>query len=152
MGVYKTLRNNLLAVIQGIDGFQEVKKRPTLKFTGYPAAFIVPSGNDGEFQSTNDNQRIYTLKVWVFSEYDQTTADASYDEIMDRTDDVLEAIDKQENPELSSRSMANNLPSYATLIAVMAAPGQLVPDEHEKLLASEITVRCKITVDITQIS
>lgn len=152
MGTFRTLRDNLQSIISDIDGFQEVKKRPTLKFNGFPAAFIVPSGNESDFLTTNENQRIYVLKVWIFQEYDQTTADTAYDELMDRVEDVLNAVDLQENPEVSTRTMATGLGSGVTLVAVMATPGQMVPDEEVKLLAAEITVRCKVTIDLTIIT
>jgi hypothetical protein len=151
MGIYRTLRDNLKTIIEGTGSFSEVTKRPTLKFSGFPAAFIVPSGNENDFQSTNENQRIYAVKVWIFQEYDQTSANTAYEELMDRVDDVIDAIDRQEDPDQASRSMADNLPSKATLMAVMAAPGQFVPDEEEKLLAAQITVKCKVLIDLTQL-
>lgn len=151
MTTFKTLRNNLKELIESLDGIQEVHKRPTFKFKGFPAAFVVPSGNEADFLTTNENQRIYVLKVWLFTEYDQTTADIAYDELMDQAENILNKIDEQENPE-STRTMANNLEDPFTLVAVMATPGQMVPDEEEKLLAAELTVRCKITVDLTQLT
>lgn len=152
MGIYKIFRDNIIEIVEGIDGFQEVKGRPTLQFKGFPAAFVVPSGNENEFNSSNENQRIYALKVWVFTEYDVESADTAYSELMDRMDDVIDAMDKQEDPDEASQSMANNLPSKATLMAVMASPGQIVPDEDEKLLAGMVTVKCKVLIDLTQLT
>jgi len=151
MGTFRTLRDNLKSLIEEIDGMQEVHQRPTFNFNGYPAAFVVPSGNEADFLTTNENQRIYVLKAWLFAEYDQTTANEAYNELMDRTEDILNKVDEQENPE-GAREMANNLEDPYTLVAVMATPGVMVPDEEEKMLAAEVTVRCKVTVDLTQLT
>lgn len=148
-GTYLTLEKNLHAVVDGISRLQEVHRRPTFQFNGFPAAFVAPSNNENQFLTSNDNQRIYAFVVWIFVEYDQTNPQTAFDEIMECSQEVIDAVDKQENPENASRSMADNLGAGTTLLAVMAAPGQVVPDIEEKMIGAMVTVRCKVTVDLT---
>lgn len=149
MGIYRILRNNIRTLMDSITSIQVKYNRPTFKFTGYPAAFIVPVSSPNEFKTTNENERIYTFRIWAFVEYDQTVADTAYNDLMDVMDDIINKIDHEENPEDASRTMATSMPSGYTLLAVMAAPGEIVPDDEMKLLAGEVTVRCKVLVDLT---
>lgn len=148
-GTLRQLKQNLFDLVSDIDRFQDKHASPTFEFNGFPAFFIVPSGNEADFLTTNDNQRIYAFKVWLFAEYDQTNKENAYNELMECTEDVLNKIDQQESPDSASRSMADDLGAGVTLLAVLATPGRFALDEETKLLATEITVRCKTTVDLT---
>ncbi len=153
MGIYRTLRDNIRTLMDSLTGtgksFQVTYNRPTFQFNGFPAAFIVPVSNENEFKTTNENERVYSFRIWSFVEYDQTVADTAYNSLMDVLDEVINKIDHEENPENASRTMGTNIPAGYTLLAVMAAPGDIVPDEETKLLAGEVIVRCKVLVDIT---
>lgn len=149
MGIYRTLRNNIRTLLDSITSIQVKYNSPTMQFDGFPASFIVPVSSPNEFQSTHENERIYTFRIWSFVEYDVESAEAAYNNLMDVMDDVINKIDHEEDPEDATRTMANNIGSGYTLIAVMAAPGEIVPDLETKLLAGEVTVRCKVLVDLT---
>lgn len=149
MGTFERIYRNLYDLLKTIDSFQDKHIAPTFKFNGFPAFFIAPSGNEADFLTTNDNQRIYAFKVWVFTEYDETAPDSSYLTLAGCVDDVINKCDQQESPEAQSRQMANELGDGITLLAVMASPSRFALDEEEKLLGSEITVRAKVSVDLT---
>ena len=152
MGISRTLHTNLRTILNAIASLQVVYNRPSMEFTGFPAAFMVPVSNDNQFQSTNENERMYSFRVWAFVEYDTVSADTAYNTLMDVIDDIVNAIDKEEDPQQNTRIMGTALPSGYTLMAVMPALGQIIPDEEVKLLAAEITVRCKVLVDLTLLS
>lgn len=147
--MFKQLRDNIKTILDQVTSLQVVYSHPTFDFEGYPAAFIVPVSTPSEVKTTNENERIYTFRIWTFVEYDQTQVNTAYDQIMDVIDDIIDSIDAQEDPELDTRPMANGITGAYTLIEVMATPGEFVPDEENKLLAAEVTVRCKVRVDLT---
>jgi len=149
---YKQLRDNIKTLLEELtSSFAEISSVPSMEFSGYPAAFIGVSGNENDFQSTQDNMRIYSYKIWIFNEYDQTAYATAYDALLDIAESVINKLDEQESPD-SAREMANSLDSKYTLAAVEAIPGRFASDEVEKLLAIEITVRCKVLVDLTQLT
>jgi len=152
MGMYRILRNNIKTLLDSLTSLQEVHDHPTFVFEGYPAAFIAPVSSPNEFKTTNENQRIYTFHAWVFVQYDVGTAEAAYNSLMDCMDDIINKIDHEEDPSDATRTMATNIPAGYTLLAVMAAPGEIVPDEENKILAGQVTVRCKTLVDLTLLS
>lgn len=153
MGIYRILRNNIRTLMDSITGtgktFQVMYNRPTFQFDGYPAAFVVPVSSPNDFRTTNENERTYTFRIWTFVEYDVTQPDQAYNALMDCMDEVINKMDNEENPQNSTRTMATNIPSGYTMLAVLAAPGEIVPDETAKLLAGEVTVSCKVLVDLT---
>jgi hypothetical protein len=149
---YKQLRDNIKTLLDELSSsFAVISSVPSMEFSGYPAAFVGVSGNENEFQSTQDNMRIYAYKIWVFTQYDQDTFATAYDLLLDLAESVINKLDEQESPD-SAREMADSLDAKYTLAAVEAIPGRFASDEVEKLLALEITVRCKVLVDLTQLT
>lgn len=149
MGTFERLYRNLYNLLKEVSSLQDKHIAPTYKFNGFPAAFLAPSGNESDFMTTNDNQRVYAFKIWVFTEYDETQKDTSYLTLVSCVDDIINKVDEQENPETQSRSMANEIGTGVTLLAVMATPSRFALDEEEKLLGAEVSVRCKVAVDLT---
>lgn len=134
-----------------LTSMQEVHTRPTFVFGGFPAAFVVPVGNDNEFSDTHLNKRVYTYKIFVFVEYDQAGANKAYDNLMDCCEEVLNMVDSQEDPDAAATTMQASLQTGVTLTQVKAALGAIVPDEDEKMMAAEITVRCEILLQLNLI-
>lgn len=148
-GTFEQLLVNLHSLLDGIDVMQEAHIAPKFTFNGYPACFVAPSGNENDYLTTHENQRVYAFRVWVFAEYDETTPAEAYKTLIQATDHILNEVDAQENPDIDSRSMATNLGDGVTLLAVLATPSQFVLDTEEKMLAAEVIVRCKVTIDLT---
>jgi hypothetical protein len=153
MGIMRTLRDNLKTILDGVSDFEEVSDEPKLNFDGYPACFIAPSGEQADFLTNVENQRVYAFKVWVFAEYKTTPIGDAYNIAIDAVDAVTNAIDAQESPDISevARVIDNSIPSGYTLVGLEATPNRFASDEVDSLIAAEITVRCKVTVDLTVI-
>ena len=151
MGPARQLRDNIKTLLDTLTDFEEVSKEPKFSFKGYPACFIAPSGNDNDYLTTQDNVRIYAFKIWCFQEFEVTKIADAYNILLDAVDNVINKLDAEESPDLASRTIDNGISGAYTLANVFAVPGRFASDEVEKLLAVEITVRCKITVDLTQL-
>lgn len=157
MGPARQLRDNIKTLLDAVhdgsgnDIFEEISKEPKFSFKGYPACFIAPSGNENDYLTTQDNIRVYAYKVWCFQEFEVTKIADAYNILLDAVDNVINKIDREESPDLGSRTIDDGLTSPYTLANVEAVPGRFASDEVEKLLAVEITIRCKITVDLTQL-
>lgn len=147
---YKQLRDNLKTLLDSVSELQVVYPNPTFKPSGYPFAFIGRSGNDSDYETTNENMRVYAFKVWLITQFDQDSFAEADNLMYDVLDAVLNKVDEQESP-TSNRSMATNLAAQYTLVAVEALPSRSVSDEVEKLLATEVTVRCKVLIDLEQL-
>ena len=64
-------------------------------------------------------------------------------------DDVIDAFDQEYLKDSNSRTVGINLPSAYTYINVWASPSAWAEVEGQDLVMSEITVRIRISIDIT---
>lgn len=148
---FKQIRDNIATKLETISGIQNVYKNPQLQMDGYPGAFVAPSGNESDYDTTQENMRIYAFKIYVVQEYDQTDYEDAYNIILELVDTIIDQFDKEEAPS-ATRTLDDNLDSKYTLVAVEAVPGIFASDRTDKLLACEITIRCKTLVDLAQIA
>jgi len=151
MGARTTLINNLKTIIGEVDGIQEVSKYPQLNPNGYPYVLIAESEAPGDYESSQDHIRVYAFKVWIMNEYDQETFTGAIDLQRNLADSITDKIDEQESPN-SSRELGTGLASKYTLVGVKATNGRTINDAVEKVLATELLVRCMILVDLTALS
>lgn len=149
-GPKRTLRDNLVSLIESTTGIHEIKNRPTLEFSGWPSGFVVPAGNEADYMGNTENSRQYVFLVWIFNEIDTGTMEENWNDLMDIADEVMAKIDEQDSPE-SDRELATGLTAPYTLLAVRATPAEEVPDEKEKMIGTKIIVRCHVAVDIDQL-
>jgi len=152
---FKTLNTNLVALINAITAVElgQVVARPTFDFNSFPGVFVAESGNENEYDSTQDNLRTYAFNIWVFTKYEDSgaTIDEAYETLRETVDAIIDALDEQESPN-SDRSLADNLASNQTLTSVVAQPSRFAYDDVEKLIGAQINVRLRVLVDLTQIT
>lgn len=150
---FATLHTNLVSLIQEITDVGEISSRPKFDFTAYPGIFIAESGNENEYDSTQDNLRTYAFNIWVFEKFtdDASSLDAAYESVRETVDAIIDKLDQQEAPS-SDRELAANLGAGKTLTAVVAQPSRFAYDEVEKLIGAQVVVRLRVLVDLTQLS
>lgn len=150
---FQTLHGNLVSLVETVTTLHEVKTRPTFEFDGFPTAYVAESGNENEYQSTQDNERTYAFNIWVFEKFADTAAsvDTAYRSLRNTVDAIIDVLDEQESP-TSDRELANGLGAGRTLVAVVAQPSRFSYDEDEKLIGAQILVRLRVLVDLTVIS
>lgn len=150
---FQTLHSNLVTLVDSVTNIQDVVGRPSFEFDGYPGAYVAESGNENEYDTTQDNLRTYAFNIWIFEKFDSTDhgVDVAYQSLRNCVDAVIDKLDEQENPE-SSRSLATGLGAGRTLVAVVAQPSRFAYDEQEKLIGAQIVVRLKVLVDLTVLS
>lgn len=146
---FNTLRPQIKSLLESVSTIQEVKSYPTLKFNGYPAAYVVPSDNEGEYETTSENVRIYAFIVRLFYETKNTGIDGALDALEDIVDTVLDALDQDDLKDGSTRVIGINLPSGYTYLNIFAHPSAWGEIEGENLMMAEIRVRIRISIDVS---
>ena len=63
----------------------------------YPIAIVVPSDSQSDYLSYQDNERIYTFKVWIISKSEAVGLEDSQEAIEDAADDVMNLFDLDVN-------------------------------------------------------
>lgn len=147
MGAFSNIKDKVKDKLDAIDKIQEVHEFPTSNFDGYPAAVIVPSENENDFETTTTNQRVYAFQVKVLQETKYTTLGTAYEILYDLIDDVLDDFDKDQS--LSGVTM----PTGYTMLIVEAVPSSIQPViDLENIIMTQITLRIRVEVDTQQIT
>jgi hypothetical protein len=92
--IYPTLNSKINTILSGVSAIRQVYAYPTAKITAYPAAIFFPQGLENSFETTVDNFKIYTYKLYLVIGAKQKGVDTIFSTIMPAlVDETLQAID-----------------------------------------------------------
>ena len=143
------LRPQIETLLKTVTTLQEVSRTPKIKFDGYPAAHIVPSENSGDYETTSENIRTYAFTVRIFYETKSTPMEDALAGLEQVVDAVIDLFDQEDLKGGGDRIVGLNLPAKYTFINIFATPNRWGVLETEQLIMAEITVRVRISVDVT---
>lgn len=146
---WTVIRPQIKTVLDTISTIQEVSQAPKIKFDGYPAAHIVPSENSSDYETTKENVRTYAFTVRIFYETKQTGIEDALVALEQVTDSVIDAFDQEDLKGSTTRTIGMSLPSNYMFLNIFATPNRWVVLDEDQLIFAEITVRVRISVDIT---
>lgn len=144
-----TLRPQIKTLLESINTIQEVKNSPTIKFSGFPAAHVMPSDNEADYETTTENVRTYAFHVRIFFETKQTAIGDALTALEEVVDSVIDKFDQEDQKGASLRTVGVNLPSNYTFLNIWATPSFFGELPGEQLIMAQISVRVRISVDIT---
>lgn len=146
---FKTIRPQIKTLLESTNKFVEVSGSPTLEFDGYPSVYVIPSDNSSDYLTTQENERVYAFIIRCFVSIKDRTMDQSIEAMEDLIDTLLDTLDQEDLKSSASRTVAISLPSGYTFLQMLAHPSDWgeVPDLD--LIMAEVTVRIKISVDIS---
>lgn len=149
---WSTLRPQIGTLLSSLTSggntiIQEVSNTPKLKFSGYPAAYVVPSDLESEYETTIENERVYAFIVRLFHETKETGIGDAIAALEDVVDSVIDAIDQEDKKAAASRTIGISLPSDYVFLAIAATPGMWAELPSEQLIMSEVRLRVRISYD-----
>ena len=128
---------------------QEVSNAPKVKFRGYPAAHIVPSDNANDYETTTENVRTYAFTLRIFYETKQTSIENALSALEEVVDSVLDLFDQEDQKGSIDRTVGMNLPARYTFLNIWAMPTAWGELPGEQLIMAQMSVRVRISVDIS---
>jgi len=139
-----TVKNAIVSKLQGISKIQQVYTYPETNLEGYPAAIVVPSDNESDYQTVSENQRDYgfIIALYVTLKDGTGTPQNAYDTMYDLYDDVINTFDT--DPYLTGTI---SLPASYTIVGVEPVPGQWGQDNELQAVVSTITLRVRVQYD-----
>lgn len=146
---WNTLRGQVVDVLETLSELQEVASYPKIKFDGYPAAYVVPSDSEGDYETNKENVRTYAFIVRVFYDTKASGIDDAISALQGLVDSALDAFDQEDLKGSNDRLLGLNLPSNYTYINVWASPAEWSEIPGENLVMAELRVRVRVSVDIT---
>ena len=149
---FKTIRGQFRTLLISLTSggntiLHEVISTPELKFNGYPAAYIVPSDLESEYETTIENERVYAFIIRIFHETKKTGIATAIDVLEDVVDAVIDALDQEDKKGASTRTVGVSLPANYVYLGINATPGIWAELPGEQLVMAEIKVRVKVSYD-----
>lgn len=146
---WQVIRPQIKTLLDTITTLQEVSQVPKIKFDGYPAAHIMPSENSSDYETTSENIRTYAFTVRVFYETKQTTMENALVALEEVVDSVIDKFDQEDLKGSTTRTIGIGLPADYTFLNIFAVPNRWGVLSEDQLIMAEITVRVRISVDIS---
>jgi|SRR6185369_1353042 len=92
--MFSTIRTAIISKINtDLDKIQVAYSTDRSTFSGFPAAVVSPSENEGDYNSTADDRRVYAFKVRVYYPIkDESDYEAAESALEDALDEMLDAF------------------------------------------------------------
>ena len=150
--MWTILIDKLFEILDANTLIKEVFSWEKEQFSGDPACTITPSENESDYNTTEENVRIYAFNVRLF--VNRTVVPAGKDAKSDAdrrlrnlVDSVLDDFDKN----YTLTGISN--PTGYTFINLFAAPGMWgYSGREDEYRSCELAIRCRVSVDIGAIS
>lgn len=146
---YQTLRPQLATLLGTASLLQEVSGTPMQKFEGYPAAYVVPSNNANDYETNRENERVYAFQVRLFEETKSGGVSNAITRLEKVVDQVLDLIDQEDQKGATDRVVGVSMPASYTWLNIFAVPSFWAELPDEGLVFTELTVRIRVSVDVT---
>lgn len=98
MGNYSNIRGEIVSILEALqlsggDAFVAVSTNPTAKFSGWPAATVVPAEVEAEYSTNAQNKRSYGFNVYLqFAVKDSW--ETAIDTMLELIDACMDALDQ----------------------------------------------------------
>lgn len=150
--MWTILLDKLASILEANTLIQETFKYEVEEFKGDPACIIVPSDNENDYHTMEENVRIYSFNVRLY--YNRTIVPSGKDpksdadrKLRNLVDSILDDFDK----DYTLTGMI--APTGYTFINLFAIPSLWGYAGREgEFRVAEINIRCRVSVDITAIS
>ncbi len=145
--MFEQLIKFLSQKLQSNELISEVYTYEAGQFKGDPVAIIVPSSNEGDYETNSENVRIYAFNILLFVKRTQPRDVSTAEEVIrELVDSVINEFDKD--------YMLNGLPvpTGYTFINVFAAPSSWgYSGGEDEYRVCEINLTCRVCVDLNLI-
>jgi len=117
------------------------------QFKGDPVAIIVPSSNEGDYETNSENVRIYAFKIMLFVRRTQPRTEDDAEVVMREL--VSSVIDDFDRDYILS---GLEVPSGYTFINVFATPSAWgYSGGEDQYRVCEINLKCRVSIDLNNI-
>jgi len=147
----ENLIQKIKELIDEISGIASVYEYEPEKFENTPVVVIVPSSNEDEYKTSNENTRVYAFDLRIFVNRSVAPEGNDVDEYADRilrglVDDVLDKLDS--NYGLSGISV----PTGYTFCNMTVSPSSWgIAGREDEYRVAELDVRCNVSVNLNLI-
>jgi len=145
--MFTVLINKLKSILDANEQIQESYEYDVEEFKGDPVATIVPSNNESDYDTTDENIRIYAYNITLYVNRTVRTKKKADEVLRDLVSSVIDDFDKDYT------LTGIEVPIGYTFINLFAAPSTWgYAGREDEYRVAEINLRCRVNIDINQIT
>jgi len=148
--MFTTLIDKITTILKSNSLIQEVFNYEVEQIQGDPCAIVAPSQNEGDYKTTNQNERVYSFSVKLFVNRQVRSSDPAKN-----ADRILRGLVDSVLDDFDSDYIFEGLvvPTGYTMINVFAMPSVWgYSGREDEYRVAEIIIRCRVYVDVTLIN
>jgi len=150
--MWEVLIQKIVEILKANTSLQEVYSYEVAEFKGDPACTVTPSNNESDYNTTQENVRIYAMHVRLF--INRTTRTAGQD-VYSEADRKMRKLVSSVMDDFDKNYTLTGIeaPTGYTFINLFAAPSVWgYAGRESEYRASEIILRARVSVDLNNIS
>lgn len=145
--MFTILLNKITSILSDNDKISAVFNYEAEQFNEDPTAVVTVSGNESDYSTTKENERIYAFNLKLFVSRSDREAKESDRVLRDLVDSVLDDFDKD------YYFVGLEVPTGYTMINVFATPSSWgYSGREDEFRVAEVAIKCRVSVDVTNIS
>ena len=139
-----TLKAKIKSILEGISAINQVLDYPSQDFQHYPAVVVRTNGNTSEYETTHENDEIYSFSLFVFQNLDGVFS-------KEKSRDILEELCDTIRDTFDSDEFLNgvSLPSDRTMLGVKPTVSSIEEDDSGIYVIAEIELAIRISKKIS---
>lgn len=144
MAIESSITSQIVTLLESISAIQEVSNYEKSSFRGFPAATVVGSDNESDFEGNQERHRIYAFTIRMYIEF-SSDAQGGSGEGLKEVDRILRSlsdtvIDTFDNP-TNARFSGNADSTAEKVLFVEPTPSSWFYDVDRKMRGKEIKLK-----------
>ena len=145
--MFKVLKDKIVSILEANDLLQEVWDYEVEKFEGDPACTVTPSGNEGDYNTNEENIRLYSFNLRLFVNRDTRKKKKADEVLTELVDSIIDDFDKD-----YTFSGIENPVGYTFINSFVMPSKWGYAGREDEYRVSELLLKCRVSVDLTAIS
>jgi len=147
--MFSDLLNAIKGILESNTLIQAVQDYESLKTDDDPVAIIIPSGNESDYNTTEENVRIYAYKIMIFVKRTGIRNESSAERVLRNiVDSVIDDLDKDYMLVTAGAPVVTGY-TFMGIFAVPSSWGYAL--EGDQYRVAQIDVTARVSVDLNNI-
>jgi hypothetical protein len=138
---FLTLKEKIKSVLATITDIAQVEDYPTQDFNGFPAVVVRTDGNTSEYESTRENDELYSFTLFLFAPIEQDVKGVA------KTRELVEGLCDTIRDTFDSNEFLSGvaLPTNRTMLGIRPTVSRIYEADNGKYVTAEINLSIRIS-------
>lgn len=134
------IKSKIKTILQTITKIQQVSDYPNQDFSGYPSVMVRTNGNSSEYETTHENDEIYSFSLFAFQ-----IIEGAYS--AEKARNVLEELCDTIRDTFDSDEFLNGitLPAGRAILGVKPTVSKIGEDDSGKYCIAEVELSVRVS-------